>query len=217
LTRPLPAWALLLAACARGDGSAQAPAAPEEPVADTDLELQRHLLGLNMRVPQQRFAEDAAWLAAHPDLALPALQARVEALGAEAARAATVLGRIGRVEAVPALNLALQQGLPTTRHAAALALGDMPGEAARQALAAALSSQDRDLVREAIEGLGRRREPQACAALQPLLQDSDAALRFYALRASAECGCLLEEEIRPFAEDEDEEVAGLARSLLGAK
>ena len=129
-----------------------------------------------------------AWLVAHPDEAVPAL---IAGLGQPAIRrnAARVLGRIGAPEAVSPLQALMSDGTELDAHAAAMALAQIPDEAAHTALLAAVDAEGHAR-KAAVEALGARGDSADCALLTRLLDDPDAAIAFRAARAAHRADCL---------------------------
>lgn len=201
----LAAAALLLAACAPAAPAGPAPHAG--PVTDAALlrladRREWNEPFLRAAAGQPALARRAAWVMANLRRA-EAVPLLVPLLGSEdtatAAMAAFALGQIGDTAAVPHLvPLANASGIasrPTVVGEAALALGKLPGDAAKDALTALLSEAPgsgpgvREAVGPALLAVWRQPRPLPVSAVAPWLDSQDPELRWraaYALARRAE-------------------------------
>lgn len=205
---------LVLTACAG------APSIPEDVASVDSMELpvdvEPHLAALSSRVPRERFERDAEWLVAHPDVAMEPLL-RELTVASKAERAAIVLGRIGRPEAVPALTHALRDSQTMLASwQAAVALAKIPGPDAERQLVEAAALPDAEVAGHAVSALAMR-VPPSCDAIRSALGHVEGTVRYYALKGGAKAGCLDAATIARMAEDPHPDVAKLASELASAK
>ena len=164
--------------------------------------------------PHQRERERAsAWLIAHADRAYPRLLARLDQ-GRAGVALIELLPRFERVESVPRLERLLAGPEPPA-WAAGQALARHPQPAAGEALRRALGHADAAVAAVAADALATRGDRADCAALVTATAAPDATLRYHAVQAAAQLGCLGWEALESLARsDGDAEVRGLAARLL---
>ncbi len=111
----------------------------------------------------------------------------------------------------------LLEGHESICEAAALALGAHPQKEALDALVHAVESKDPNRQSAALEGLERRGDADACSKFNPLLNSTDASIRWLTLHALGHLRCIGKTDLTRLAEsDSDQEVRRLA-ALLGAQ
>jgi HEAT repeat protein len=161
-----------------------------------------------------REREQAAhFLIEHADEAYPRLMELLqEKPGAwEAPRLIELLGYLRREESIPILQDLLLQGIEDVSRAAGRSLGVIAGAAASKALTEGLVASNTEIRIAAIEGIRVSKGETWCSAIAPALEDRDANLRYYAVNAAAELGCLDIKRLQNIAEhDEDAYVRQLA-------
>lgn len=158
--------------------------------AMTDPELDDHIGALYDEHPQD-FGPAIQWLVAHPERARPALRAIAAERKADlgTARALLTLGRIGDVADVELLAAALREARTHSQTwDAAKALGAHSTPEAAAALIAALASQQPEVAGAAATLLGERKEENARAGLESLLEHPHAGTRYRAVRALGALG-----------------------------
>lgn len=159
----------------------------------------------------------AQFLIAHVDDAYPRLVGlvREKPRAWEAPRLIELIGRFERDECVPLLKNLLLQAIPDTSRAAGLALGAIGSASACRALTEGLNADDTEVRISAIEGGRVCGGEMWCSTIEPALTDRDANLRYYAVNAAAELGCLDVEHLKNLAKhDEDCYVRRLAVEWL---
>ena len=98
------------------------------------------------------------------------------------------LGQIGDAEALPALGLALQQGAPVTREAAAAALGQIGDPSALPLLRLALEDREPVVRFSVAVALSKVSHPDSVPALETALQDHSPNVRVAAVASLAAIG-----------------------------
>ncbi len=165
----------------------------------------------DLRLPKnhtvRRRAE--ALLLAEADAAIPVLIAALHRPSPTTPAIIEVLGRMGRPEAIEPLARFLNNPMPTLSMGAAAALARHPDAAAAQTLRRAASSTDSRQAQAGLYGLQRRADATHCDVVKRALTATDATLRFYAVRAGLELGCIDEDERKRLSGDSSPEIRRL--------
>jgi HEAT repeat protein len=128
--------------------------------------------------------EAEAWLLANSDEARPALVAAANQPGV-----ARVLGRMGHPDDVPVLaSLVTLDPTSATSWNVAMALGVHPHVSARDALVSLLEHADVRVLRNALAGLGLRRDPSTRLPVERMLADPRAEVRRQAVLTLIDLG-----------------------------
>jgi hypothetical protein len=182
--------------------------------ADPDVETQLMLLQTPFGGgPHQRERERAAaWLVEHAERAYPALFALLEQ-GRAGPAVVALVPAFGRAESVAPLARLLARG--DGAWGAAQALAGQPQAEAGEALHAALSSDEPDVVVAALGGLAARGDESDCRAVTGALDHANARVRLSAVRAATSLGCLDRPALQRVARDDaDEQVRQAAADAL---
>ncbi len=183
--------------------------------ADGEVEAQLRLaLGPHGSGPDLRERARATdWLVAHADRAYPVVLARART--APAAGGLALLGRFDRAESIEVLAAILERGDPLASEAA-VALGAARDAAALVALRRAASQSAEPVIVAALDGLRVRKDPAGCDAILPRLAHASAEVRWMAVHAGSELGCLDRTTLEALATDDaDATVRDLARQRAG--
>lgn len=163
--------------------------------------------------PNQRERHEAIeYLLDHAGEAYPRILAELEARprALDAPALIQVLPLFRREESVDVLARILAGGDERVCRAAGEALGREQSERALPVLLAGLDSEVRETRIGAAIGLGVRRDPSACAALERRLEPAEPVERYYAVQAMAEIGCRDEALWERLEEDPDADIRALA-------
>ena len=179
-------------------GVAEASATPEAGAVAYHLAVLRRAGGSPAEQRKQEEAE--LWLLSHPDESFPRILAEARRDPSDLL-ALRLLGRYRKAEAVPVLAQAFELGDWAQRYAA-VALGRTPGSKAEEVLLRALSSSGTERVVAALEGLEIRGDAGLCPQVKAPLSHSDSQVRWMALHAAGELGCLSDAELARWAEDD---------------
>lgn len=159
----------------------------------------------------------AAFLLDHAALAFPRLMKLFQEKSGswEAPRLIELIGFFKLEESVPLLKDILLKGIPDMSRVAAKALGAMTMLRARQVLEEGFQSGIQEIRIAAIEGARISGDKSWCPIIESTLFDEDPNLRYYAVNAAAELGCLTASRLSALAEqDEDIHVRQLCASWL---
>lgn len=157
--------------------------------------------------PSLREREQAAqFLLAHANIAYSRIIGliRKKPKAWEAPRLIELIGRFRRDDSVPLLKDLMLQAIPDTSRAAGRSLGVIASTAAYEALRVGLKVDSIEVIISAIEGVRICGDESWCSAIEPAIVDQDANLRYYAVNAAAELGCLDVERLKNMTEYDDD-------------
>ena len=157
------------------------------------------------------------YLLDHADQAFPKILelVRSKPQSLQAAALIDIMPLFQREDCVPLLRDLMFKAVPDTSRAAARALAQIASPDARMALLAALQSRDIEVLIAAVDSLRLWPISDWCTRIQPLLEQRNANLRYYALNTAIELHCLSPQAITDIARhDEDKDVRDRAREAL---
>lgn len=155
-----------------------------QPMAPVELNARN----LRFRDNKSTFDTSARWLASHQDEAIPVMLRLLEEEDPAAIGVALVLGKWNEPRAVPGLEAALASSNDQLAFEAARALAGIEGEGSAAALRRGAASTVPGVARNALRGIGLRKDPGLCDAVRPRLADPD-PIGTYARQASDALGC----------------------------
>jgi hypothetical protein len=184
-----------------------------------DVERQiRALVSLGGHDADRRERDRAvAFLLAHADEAHPRLLALLDPeSGYVPVSVVNALPLFGREEAVPVLDKLMRGGAELISLSAGQALARHPHSAALEALVRGLEDSRDETKVAAIDGLMTRGDKSVCNALRKLLDEASYEVRYHAVKAAGNLGCLSSEMLRQIAaNDVEQDIRELASSLIG--
>ncbi len=128
------------------------------------------------------------------------------------------LGRMRRSDDIPFFEIALKSPEPGVGYAAAQALAENPSEKATEVLISGLENPRKKSWKNAMIGLGFRKDRSSCEKVKGWLENEDETRRYHAIRSAGRIGCLDPEELEAVAEKErSEKIKKMIRKLFPVK
>jgi len=165
---------------------------------------------------QRARARALGFLLEHADEAHPRLLALIEhPAGYIPVAVVNALPLFGMPESVPALERLMREGMELISMSAGQALAGHPRPESLDALLRGLAD-NRDVTKvAALDGLKTRGDKTSCSAVLSLLDHDSYEVRYHAVNAGAQLGCLDSEALRNIAEnDSEKDIRELAASLM---
>ena len=128
------------------------------------------------------------------------------------------LGRMRRADDISFFESALKSPEPGVGYAAAQALAENPSSKATEVLIGGLSNSRKKSWKNAMIGLGFRKDPETCDKVMEWVSHEDETRRYHAIRSAGRIGCIGSQELGPIAEKESsEKIKKMIQKLLPAQ